>query len=248
MNPVTCGSDSVRSTVTSLPCLVTRARITMLVLPKPSSSSTASPWYTPSVQPETMCARVTFGGVEHRLDRFRQRLGAEFRDHRCSVAARPGAPRRSAPPGRRGSRADGGRSAPASPAGPRAARRSRSGASAAGAGPHARSRWRRGYRRHAWRRRYRNDARGPPTRTSVDRRRRPARTPSGPADASRRDTDRSADTHRPAPGSGTAPPTPSRPRAWRRHAPGYDPPVPSAGTARSISAMEKSRDEFRICE
>ena len=41
---VTCGCESERSTVRSLPCLVTVARIQMSVAPWPSSSRIASPW------------------------------------------------------------------------------------------------------------------------------------------------------------------------------------------------------------
>jgi len=50
MNPVTWGCESERSTVRSLPRLVTVARIQMSSAPCPSSSMIASPRYTPSFQ------------------------------------------------------------------------------------------------------------------------------------------------------------------------------------------------------
>ncbi len=82
MKPVTCGSESDRSTVTSLPCLVTRARMTMLraveaviVQHRLAVIDAVGPGRDDG-------AGVALGGVEHGFHRIAQRGRAEFRDHR----------------------------------------------------------------------------------------------------------------------------------------------------------------------
>ena len=61
MNPVTCGADSLRSMVSVSAAMVTFALMGISLESKPSSSTSDSPWYTPSGQSEMKlltCASV----------------------------------------------------------------------------------------------------------------------------------------------------------------------------------------------
>ena len=55
MKPVTCGLDSLRSTLIVSPWIVTVARMGTMILSKPSSSIKVSPLYTPSGQLAMSC-------------------------------------------------------------------------------------------------------------------------------------------------------------------------------------------------